>query len=181
MIMASRLIPLKFADDGVKAMIEAARIDSRASGIVAGSGPLRPELEAMVAEAGMTSRIRFAGHLSQQQLSVLLPHCVTLSPLTGMALVESGLGGSPVVAYDVDWQPEFVEDGVNGFIVPTRDWREMGRKAAQLVGNEELRKQMGEAMRASAISRADRAVIAAQESAIFATLLDGRPMEAEWQ
>jgi glycosyltransferase involved in cell wall biosynthesis len=181
MIMTSRLIPLKFADDGVRAMIEAARLDPKASGIVAGSGSLRPALESMVAEAGLTTRIRFAGHLSQQQLSLLLPRCITLSPLTGMALVESGLGGSPVIAYDADWQPEFVEDGVSGFIVPTRDWRAMGRKAAQLVSDETLRNRMGQAMRASAIARADRARIAATEAAIFAALLDGRPMAAEWR
>ena len=171
MILISRLIPVKFAKDGVRAMIEAARIDPKAVGIVAGDGPMRPELEALVAGAGLTDRIRFVGHLSQEQLSRLLPHCVTISPLTGMALVEAGLGGSPAVAYDADWQPEFVEDGLNGFIVPLHDWQAMGRRAAQLLGDETLRGRMSAAMRVSALARANRKAIACHEHDVFDAVL----------
>lgn len=175
MIMVSRLIPLKFAEDGVRAMIFAARADSRAIGIVAGDGPLQPHLKALVAEAGLTERIRFVGHITQVQLSQIVPHCVTISPLTGMALVECGLGGSPAVAYDADWQPEFVEDGVNGFITPLNDWQAMGARVAELIGNDMLRQRMSQAMRASALARADREAIARSEAEIFGRLLGDKP------
>jgi glycosyltransferase involved in cell wall biosynthesis len=174
MILISRLIPVKFAEDGVRAMIEAAKAVPDAVGIVAGDGPMQGELEDLVADAGLTDRIRFAGHLSQEQLSRIVPHCVTLSPLTGMALVEAGLGGSPVVAYDADWQPEFVEDGVNGFIVPLHDWKAMGKRAAQLLGDDGLRTRMSIAMRANALKRADRESIARHEREVFDRLLGPR-------
>ncbi len=174
MIMVSRLIALKFAEDGVRAMVEAATIDPRAIGIVAGSGPLLPRLERIVADAGLTARIRFVGQVTQQQLAVMLPHCVTVSPLTGMALVESGLGGSPVVAYDIDWHREFIDDGVNGFLVPASDYRAMGRKIAEIIGDDALRERLSRAMRSIALARADRATIAASEKASFDRVLSPR-------
>ena len=175
MIMVSRLIPEKFAEDGVKAMIEAARIDLKAIGIVAGDGPMQPQLEALVAEAGLSQRLRFVGHITQEELSRIIPHCVTISPLTGMALVECGLGGSPAVAYEADWHAEFVEDGVNGFIVPLHDWKAMGRRVAELLLNDALRERMSRAMRALALARADRKAIARNEAEIFGRLLGDKP------
>lgn len=174
MILVSRLIVPKFADEGVKAMIVAARADTRAIGIVAGDGPLQPHLEALVADAGLTERIRFVGHISQAQLSRIVPHCVTLSPLTGMALVECGLGGSPAVAYDADWQPEFVADGVNGFIIPLHDWQAMGARVVELLGDDALRERMSQAMRASALARADREAIARTECDVFGRIFSTR-------
>lgn len=174
MIMVSRLIPVKFAEDGVRAMIQAAKIEPGAIGIVAGDGPMQPELEALVAAEGLSERIVFIGHVSQEVLSRVVPQCVTISPLTGMALVECGLGGSPAVAYDADWQPEFVEDGVNGFIVPLGDHRAMGSRAAELLGNDGLRQRMSQAMRDHAVRRADRAAIAKIEREVFGKVLKRR-------
>ena len=83
----------------------------------------------------------------------------------------AGLGGSPAVAYDADWQPEFVEDGLNGFIVPLHDWQAMGRRAAQLLGDETLRGRMSAAMRVSALARANRKAIACHEHDVFDAVL----------
>jgi glycosyltransferase involved in cell wall biosynthesis len=175
MIMVSRLIPLKFAEDGVNAMIVAAKADSCSIGIVAGDGPLLTYLKTRVAEAGLTERIRFVGHITQDQLSRILPYCVTLSPLTGMALVECGLGGSPVVAYDADWQPEFIEDGINGFIVPHQDWHAMGTRVAELLGDDKLREQMSRSIRNTAMARADRMAIAKVEADLYERLIGVKP------
>jgi glycosyltransferase involved in cell wall biosynthesis len=95
-----------------------------------------------------------------------------------MALVESGLGGSPAVAYDADWQAEFVEDGVNGYIVPMWDYRQMGEKALSLVRDEGLYARMSSAMREIARRRADRNEIAKLEREIFSRVLERRPVNA---
>jgi glycosyltransferase involved in cell wall biosynthesis len=184
LLMVSRLIPVKFAEDGVKAMIHAASQDERVVGVIAGEGPLRPSLEAMVAEAGLTGRILFLGHIEQDVLSLIIPHCVTVSPLTGMALVEAGLGGSPAVAYDADWQAEFVRDGENGYIVPMWDYRQLGQRALELIQNPSLRARMSRTMREIARHRADRDQIAKIELAVFSRVLaaaNHQPSAAAWR
>jgi glycosyltransferase involved in cell wall biosynthesis len=178
LLMISRLIPVKFAEDGVRAMIHAVKQSEELVAIVAGDGPMRPELEALVASEGLTDRILFIGHVDQEVLSRVIPRCITVSPLTGMALVESGLGGSPAVAYDADWQAEFVEDGVNGYIVPMWDYRQMGEKALSLVRDEGLYARMSSAMREIARRRADRNEIAKLEREIFSRVLERRPVNA---
>jgi glycosyltransferase involved in cell wall biosynthesis len=172
LLMISRLIPVKFAEDGVRAMILAAKDEPNLIGIVAGEGPMRSELEALVASEGLAERIIFIGHVDQGKLSEVIPRCVTISPLTGMALVEAGLGGSPAVAYDADWQAEFVENGLNGYIVPMWDYRQMAERALELVRNPELHGRMSAAMREMAYKRADRDEIAKLEHAVFGQLLD---------
>lgn len=171
MLCVGRLRSLKHPDEAVRAM--AAVIERRpdAVGLIAGAGEMLAELEALVDALGVTGRIHFLGHIDQPELSRLTPHCITISPLTGMALIECALGGSPMVAFDRDWQAEFVEDGVNGFVVPFRDHRAMAERALALVCDPELRERMGKAARERALEFADRDRLHAQERAIYDRLL----------
>jgi len=167
LLSVGRLIPAKYSEDAVRAMIRAAQADRSVVGIVAGEGALRAGLEALVAANGLGGRIVFLGNVGQETLSRIFPHCVTLSPITGMALVESGLGGSPIVAYDVDWQAEFVEDGVNGFVVPLRDVEALAERALALVRDPALRERMAAAARRRALDMADRDRLLALEHAVY--------------
>lgn len=150
-----RLIPEKHSDDALKAMKIAIEQDSSVMGIFAGEGSLRKELENLVGSWGLKNRIKFLGNIDQETLSQLIPQCIILSPLTGMGLVEAGLGGSPVVAYDRDWQADFIHDGINGFIVKFRDYEEMGKKALQLVQDQELRCRFSSEILKTALAYAD--------------------------
>jgi glycosyltransferase involved in cell wall biosynthesis len=169
--MISRLIEVKFAEDGIRAMIIAARHDPGTVGIVAGDGPLRGPMEALVDAQGLSDRIIFIGNVDQETLSLVIPLAVAISPLTGMALVEVGLGGSPAVAYDADWQSEFIEDGVNGYLVPTGDYELLGSRAASLLADAALKSRMSRAMRERALSLADRGKAAVIEKGVFEQLL----------
>jgi glycosyltransferase involved in cell wall biosynthesis len=171
MLLVSRLVALKHPDAAIRAMAAVIRNRPEAAGLIAGEGPQRGELEALVAELGMTGRIHFLGQTSQADLARLAPHCVTVSPLTGMALIECALGGSPMVAFDRDWQAEFVEDGVNGFVVPFLDHEAMADRIERLFGDPELRRRMGRAARERAFDYADRGRIQAQEHALYDRLL----------
>ena len=171
MLFVGRLLTLKHPDEAVRAMAAVIARRPDAAGLVAGSGPMRVELEALAGELGAGGRIHFLGHVDQEALARLIPHCITLSPLTGMALIECGLGGSPLVAFDRDWQAEFVEDGVNGFVVPFLDHRAMAERALRLIGDSELRMRMSEAARDNALDFADRERIHAYERAVYDRLL----------
>jgi glycosyltransferase involved in cell wall biosynthesis len=88
-----------------------------------------------------------------------------------MALVECGLGGSPLVAFDRDWQAEFVEDGVNGFVVSFLDHRQMAERAARLVSDRDLWSRMSSASRERALDFADLDRIQAIEHQVYDRLL----------
>jgi glycosyltransferase involved in cell wall biosynthesis len=135
---------------------------------------MQEELEALAQSLGAGGRIHFLGHLDQDELSRLTPRAITLSPLTGMALVECGLGGSPLVAFDRDWQAEFVADGINGFVVPFLDNKAMADRALRLIDDPELRARMAQASRERALDFADRNRIEALEHEAYDRLLAPR-------
>jgi glycosyltransferase involved in cell wall biosynthesis len=169
-----RLIKLKHPDDAVRAMAAAIKVRGRAHGIVAGAGMMEPELKMIAASLGVAGRIHFVGHLGQAQLSQLLPACIVLSPSAGqMAVLESALGGAALVAYDRDFQPEFIENGRNGFIVPFRDWPAMAKRAEQLLTNPNLFDTMSKASRQSALEYMAPERTREAERAAFARVLPG--------
>jgi glycosyltransferase involved in cell wall biosynthesis len=179
MLFVGRLLPLKHPEEAVRAMASVISRRPEAHGFVAGSGPMQQELEALAASLGAKERIHFLGHLDQAELSRLIPHCITLSPLTGMALVECGLGGSPLVAFDRDWQTEFVEDGVNGFVVPFLDHEAMADRALRLIESPELRASMAKTSRERALDFADRDRIEAREHEAYDRLLASAEVSAD--
>ncbi|MDQ4086655.1 MAG: glycosyltransferase [Pseudomonadota bacterium] len=171
MLTVGRLLPLKHPDEAVRAMAAVIRRHPEAVGLVAGEGPMQPELEALAASLGARDRIHFLGQVDQATLSRIIPKCITLSPLTGMALIECGLGGSPLVAFDRDWQAEFVQDGLTGFVVPFRDHQAMAERALRLIEDPELRERMSRSSRQRALDFADRERINALEHAAYDELL----------
>lgn len=171
LLSISRLIGVKLVEDALKAMMIAIEQDPRVIGVFAGDGPLRPQFVAIVDSAQLSDRIFFLGSISQQSLSALLPHCITLSPLAGLALIEAGLGGSPPVAYDFEWQSEFVEDGVNGYLVPTGDYTAMADKALYILHHPGVRAQFSEAIRQTALDLADPVKVFANEKTTFDRVL----------
>lgn len=173
LLFVGRLIELKHPDEAVRAMARVIERRPDAHGLVAGSGPMRAGLEALARSLGAGGRIHFLGHVDQEELSRLTPRCITLSPLTGMALIECGLGGSPLVAFDRDWQAEFVEDGVNGFVVPFLDHEAMADRALRLIEDPALRQRMAQASRQRALDFADRERIQAREHEAYDRLLEG--------
>ncbi len=61
----------------------------------------------------------------------------------GMAIAEAMCNHLPVVATNCGAVPYLVEDGVNGFLVPPRDYEQLAEKIKLLMESEELRKKMG--------------------------------------
>ena len=171
LLYLGRLLALKLPDDAIRAM--AAVISRRPDvvGILVGAGPMKAELEELIDRLGVRGRVHLVGQLSQEEVSQVIPHCITLSPLTGLALIECGLAGSPIVAYDRDWQGEFVTDGADGFVVPFRDVDAMAARALQLIEDPALARSFSERIRKRALELADRDRIAALEASTFNRLL----------
>ena len=171
LLTVSRLQKLKRVDHAVLAMKAVFEAHPETIGLIAGEGPFGPELEALIKKLGLEQRVFLLGNIDQPTLATIFPHAITLSPLTGLALIEAALGGSPPVAYDRDWQPEFVRDGENGFLVPDEDHQQMAAKALLLLRDPELRNRLGRQARQDALRFADPAEHAAKEKQAFDRML----------
>jgi glycosyltransferase involved in cell wall biosynthesis len=112
--------------------------------VLLGDGPLRPGLEAMAAELGITEKVFFAGErhdisamLASLDISVLISSSESLSNV----ILESMAAGVPVVATDVGGNPELVKDGETGLLVPPGDEEKLVEALARLVRDPILRTQ----------------------------------------
>jgi glycosyltransferase involved in cell wall biosynthesis len=118
--------------------------------LMAGDGPLRADIEAVVGARGLGSSIRILG--SRPDVPLLLSACdvVALSSRTeGMpgVVIEAGLAARPVVAYAVGGVVEVVVDGETGLLTPPRDLEGMTRGLLRIVADTDLRGRMGAAAR----------------------------------
>lgn len=117
---------------------------------VVGEGPLEQSLRDMAKSLGIENRVNFLGLqdnvpslLSTAQLFVLVT-CWEGLPLSILEAMQAGL---PVIATDIGGVCEAVYEKETGFLVPPGDITTLRDRLAQLLGNEELRKQMGMAGR----------------------------------
>lgn len=171
LIYVGRLLKLKQTDEALRAMALVMEQEPSTVGILAGAGPMQEELEQLAASLGIRDRVHFLRQTTQEDLAEIIPHCVTVSPLTGLSLIECGLGGSPPVGYGRDWQPEFIEDGVNGFIVPDHDYRAMADRLLQIVRDPQLRQRLSKAIRERALRQMDPNEIRRLEKEAFDKVL----------
>ena len=91
--------------------------------------------------------ITFAGYrkdINQCYEAMDLSVLTSLSEGLSITLLESMNHGLPVVATRVGGNPELVEDGKSGYLVPPKDAQALANRIVQLLRSEELRRRMGE-------------------------------------
>jgi glycosyltransferase involved in cell wall biosynthesis len=127
-MVVSRLYPGKGIEQFMDAAaIVAARNVNARFVIVGDAAPGRPgaeyraTLDARARHVGLGQRLVFTGFrldvpdiLAHAQVAVI----PSLSEATSNALLESMASGAPVIATDVGGNPDVVEDGINGVLVP---------------------------------------------------------------
>ena len=178
---AGRLSPEKGFGVLVEAAASVAREHPDAGFVLFGDGPLRDDLERAVASAGLSGRFVLAGF--RDDLDRLAPHFDLLAlpsfteGLPNVAL-EAAAAGVAVVATAVGGTPEAVEDGVNGLLVPPGDPRALAGRIADLLGDEEARREFGRRGRDRIRSEFTFEAQAAQYAALFHELAGARRARA---
>ena len=92
--------------------------------LIAGDGPLRPDIEKLASDLKVSDRIRFLG--IRKDISALMGAAdgyVMSSAWEGlpMVLLEAAASGLPIVATNVGGNAEVVRDGISGYLVPPSD------------------------------------------------------------
>jgi glycosyltransferase involved in cell wall biosynthesis len=172
-ICVSRLEPAKHPEDVLDALVEARRDHPELAGVIVGEGSVREALEARATELGLDGHIRFVGARDQTWVAGALHHAsVVLAPIAGRALLEALLSGTPVVAYDWEWQGELIRDGETGLLVPHGDARGMGAATAALLADPERARAIGARAREEILELKDPDEVAAELRAHYVWLLD---------
>jgi len=115
--------------------------------LLVGRGSLRGETEALAATLGLNGRVRFVGTREDvPEFMTVADGYVMSSAWEGMPMVllEAGAAGLPIVATRVGGNPEVVEEGVSGFLVPPSDSEALAAAMLRLMALPEAdRRAMG--------------------------------------
>jgi glycosyltransferase involved in cell wall biosynthesis len=147
-IFVGRLTRGKRPDEFVRLIRSLRERGISCRGLLVGDGPLRGELEAPSAEAG----VEIVGECTDVDLLMRRADLLAFLSLPegeGMpgVLIEAGLSGVPVIATAVPGASSVVEDGVTGAIVDLWDVASWVDRAAALLSDRDLRHSMGVAAR----------------------------------
>lgn len=120
--------------------------------VIAGEGPLRPELEKLAGELRIAERVHFAGRVDHEDAVALL-HAAAMfvlpshlrSEAFGLCQIEAMACGLPIISTDLPTGvPEVNRDGETGLIVPPGDAEALAAAIKKLIDDPDLRKRLGE-------------------------------------
>jgi glycosyltransferase involved in cell wall biosynthesis len=127
--------------------------------LIGGAGSMREALQNLATALGVGKNVRFLGALSQEALPAYL---ASSDVYVSTALSDGGIAAStaeamasglPVVITDVGDNAQWVQNGLNGFLVPPKDPASVAKRIIQLLESDDIPLRMGERGRQIIIDR----------------------------
>lgn len=138
--------------------------------LIAGDGPERARLEAIVVELGLSHSVRLLGARDDvPDVLAALDVAVTCSDFEGtpLSVLEYMEAALPVVATRVGGLAHLLEDGVHGLLVPRRDPAALAEALDVLLGDPARRRAMGAAGRERRRAEFDLDVMVARVEELY--------------
>jgi len=159
-------------------MAEIVRARPDAQLLIVGNGPLRPEVEALIARHHLAGRARLldlvhdVGEvLAAADVAVLITAGWEGLPLSALEAMAAGL---PMIISDVGGNREAILHGQTGYVIAQRDVTAYAQAALELINNPDKARQMGAAGAARARQEFSLQTMAAQVAGIYRELCDGQ-------
>ncbi len=120
--------------------------------VVIGAGDHSGPLAELAQASAARDRIVFGGQLEGDQLKNLYARCAAFVMPSrqegfGLVFLEAMAMGKPVIAGKYGGAPEVVQDGITGFLVDLDDADDLAARLIQVLRDETLSHEMGEAGR----------------------------------
>ncbi|MDA7916914.1 glycosyltransferase family 4 protein [Akkermansiaceae bacterium] len=114
--------------------------------LIAGSGPLKSELEAEIQASGLTGKVILIGF--RDDIPELLKQCdlflsTSQSEGLGSSILDAFATNTPVVATDAGGIPELIQHRKNGLLSPVADHDALASCVTELIGDPELANKLG--------------------------------------
>ena len=151
-ISIARLVPWKGFDALLRVVLTLLKTYPQLTFIIGGDGPEREHLEAETKKLGIQDHVRFTGLLEREALAAAVKAAdvfVLNSSYEGLAhqLIEAMHIGTPVVATNIGGNPELIESGVEGFLVPFDDEEAMVDAIKRILDHPETRTRIVQSAR----------------------------------
>lgn len=118
--------------------------------LLVGEGPERPELERQIADLDLNDHVRLLGW-RRDGITVMSAVDIVVQPTLeeafGQAMIEALWLGKPLVTTDVCGAADMMDNAVDALIVRPGDTRSLASSVISLMGDESLRRRLGETAR----------------------------------
>ncbi|RKD23164.1 glycosyl transferase [Ammoniphilus oxalaticus] len=145
--------------------------------VLAGEGPLLDECKELARRLGIEQKVDFLGF--RNDLERWLPICdlaVASSLREGLPvnIMEAMACGLPVVASDNRGHRELVKNDANGWVVATRDVKEMAEKIKLVIANPTWKRELGLTGRQRIDQTYSERNVLRQKTEIYSSLIEER-------
>jgi glycosyltransferase involved in cell wall biosynthesis len=140
---------------------------------LAGEGPMRPQLEAEIASAGLAGRVVLAGVFDNVDTLLAAADLFVLPSWEegmSLALLEAMAAGLPIVASDIPGNRDLITPDQSGLLVPVRNTDRLASAIVQLLESRPRGARLGDAAREIAAQRFSLAQMAEAHLALFERL-----------
>ena len=156
----------------------------KAKFLIADKGSQEEELKQLAKSLDVSGSVKFVGRVPEDELPRYLAladiHVSTSLSDAGLAAstAEAMACGLPVVITDFGDNRKWVQDGVNGFIIPVRAPEVLAAKIIHLLKDEGTRKRFGEINRKIIVERNDREKEMGKMAKLYEELIEKYKSEA---
>jgi L-malate glycosyltransferase len=176
-----RLTPSKGLEDLLRAAVRVTACLPRVQFLIAGSDLSQPgyrlQLERFAADLNLSRSVHFLGErsdvldiLSESDLFVL----PSLSEGLSNVLLEAMIANLPVVATDIGGNPEVVEHGKTGLLIPPKNVDELLAAIIQILQNPDMGCRFGDAGRTRVVTEFSLENMIQQTQDLYLSLLEKR-------
>lgn len=189
-VSAGRLVPWKGFDTLIRALPAVRARHPEATLMIIGDGPDEARLKRLAEAEGVADKVNFVGRLSREEVARAIAASgafALVSSYEGLShlLVEALTLGTPILTSNAGGNPEVIEDGKSGLVVPVADHGGTALALNTLLTDAGLRARLTSAAAASAarfdverqIRETTEAVIAPERPRVV--VLSRDPMAAD--
>ncbi len=164
LLTVGRLVPRKGIDTVLRALPQVAASVLAVQYVVAGTGRDRSRLERLAVRRGVSDRVHFVGHVSDDALATyysaadlfVMPARNAPPDVEGFGLVflEANACGTPVIGARTGGIPNAVEDGETGLLVPPNAPDDLAEATLHVLTDSDVADKLGRQGRHRAVNEA---------------------------
>lgn len=145
-----RLSMEKDPETSLRAVAEASKVKKNIKFLIVGDGPLKAKLIKMAQDLDIDNKVIFAGY-QKDTYSIYgilnLYISTSIKEALSNSILEAQAAAVPCIVTNISGNREIVLDGVNGYLVPPKDYKTFSQRIIALAEDADLVRRFGEKSR----------------------------------